>query len=1492
METTLGIDLGTNSIGVALTDQKQARILYSGIRIFPEGITKDTIGQGEKEESRNATRRMKRQMRRQYFRKRLRKIKLLEILVACNMCPLQPEDIRRWRNWDKHLKSTARQFPDSPAFREWLKLNPYELRKKGVTENISRQELGRILYHFIQRRGFLSSRKGKEDGKIFTGKDQMTGIDETRKNLQNRTLGTYLYEIAPKKGEKYRFRTERVRARYTLQDMYVREFETLWNRQAAHLELDNKQMPQKRHIYLKGTSTNNRNRKIITHLQQKYGTENISIENSRITVSYLLPLKELLGGKIEQQDGNLKFKCNESVLFWQRSLRTQKSLLSKCVFEGRRFYDSIHRKWITAGPTPAPLSHPEFEEFRAYQFINNITYGKGEHLNAPQREDLFKLMCSESKEFNFDKIPKHLKLYEKFNFDKQTKVPACTTISQLQKLFPPETWQQHREEIWHCFYFYDDNELLFQKLKKDYNLQLNESEKLKKIRLAEGYGHVSLKAIRRINPYLQKGYAFSTAVLLGGIRNAFGKRFEYFKESETEIEQAVCRILKERNTEGGTILKIKDYLTKNQYGFTEHDRAFQKLYHHSQPVNAKTLQEKLPATENLRNPIVQQALNELRRTVNKLLSDCRQKYGPEFQFDHIHVEMGRDLRSSKTEREKQTRFIRENEKKNEAARQKLREFGLQPNRENIQKYLLYKEIEDKAGIVICPYTGKTIKISDALGSDGCVQIEHIIPYSISLDDSFANKTLCEATFNREKGERTPYEFYEKNPSSSLWGGVHCWEEVEERAFHLLPYPKAQRFIRRKNPDTNEFIRRQLNDTRYMGKKAVEYLSSICKDVKAFPGQLTAELRHLWGLNNILQSVPDITFATPVPVGMRKNYYLITNEQYQVTQILPQEADRPQTENNEVFITGTVKHNSFKYRGMQDYPTERNDGKYGARLKLSAPVAWHPLFAQKPNSSEEQLVLKGKIDKGIFVCDYLKQKIKTNLPDGSYWVSLPVRNRSFQDSESVNRPKLTPQQVQLYGTIHEGRFHCDTYQCQTTGGDGKFWCILDVDTEQPEFTRIKNEFPALEERQIILTGSIDEKGIFCADDDLNYKVSTTLSKGKYYGIFPWESQQPELSEIEFTAPKINKDEKLIEGQIWVDEHTGEIKFDPKKNREDQRHHAIDAIVIALSSQSLFQRLSTFNAQRENKKRGINSTEHFPLPWSGFIGDVSQSVKNILVSYKQNLRTRCKISKTLIKDGRQIHSVGNAVRGQLHKDSIYGQRLAPGNTEKTYHIRKDIRDLKTKKHIEKVVDPTIRQMLLTHLQENCHINTNQEFNIPSDAFFKDDKYRIFLPNKYGEPVPVKKVRIKEKMENAEQLKNNVNQFVNPRNNHHVMLYIDREDNLKEEIVSFWTVIERQNQHQPVFQLPADGKAPVCTLQINDTFIIGLKDEELEVYRNDRSTLSKYLYRVQKLSRMDYTFRHHLASTITNKKEEIRIGSLEAWKQANPVKVYIDEIGNLTF
>ena len=78
MAKILGLDLGTNSIGWAVVDTTENKILDTGVRIFPEGVEPKTIGQGDKEQSKNATRRDKRQMRRQFYRKRLRKIKLLK----------------------------------------------------------------------------------------------------------------------------------------------------------------------------------------------------------------------------------------------------------------------------------------------------------------------------------------------------------------------------------------------------------------------------------------------------------------------------------------------------------------------------------------------------------------------------------------------------------------------------------------------------------------------------------------------------------------------------------------------------------------------------------------------------------------------------------------------------------------------------------------------------------------------------------------------------------------------------------------------------------------------------------------------------------------------------------------------------------------------------------------------------------------------------------------------------------------------------------------------------------------------------------------------------------------------------------------------------------------------------------------------------------------------------------------------------------------------
>ena len=158
MAKILGLDLGTNSIGWAVIEAiiengkiaKYIGIVDSGVRIFPEGVEPTTIGQGDKEQSKNASRREHRQMRRQFFRKKLRKVKLMETLIDLKMCPLTIEGLHQWSKWDKSKKSEGKQFPEEPAFVEWLKLNPYELRAKASNEAVTLMELGRIFYHFIQ----------------------------------------------------------------------------------------------------------------------------------------------------------------------------------------------------------------------------------------------------------------------------------------------------------------------------------------------------------------------------------------------------------------------------------------------------------------------------------------------------------------------------------------------------------------------------------------------------------------------------------------------------------------------------------------------------------------------------------------------------------------------------------------------------------------------------------------------------------------------------------------------------------------------------------------------------------------------------------------------------------------------------------------------------------------------------------------------------------------------------------------------------------------------------------------------------------------------------------------------------------------------------------------------------------------------------------------------------------------------------------------------
>lgn len=1518
MAKILGLDLGTNSIGWAVVDTTENKILDTGVRIFPEGVEPKTIGQGDKEQSKNATRRDKRQMRRQFYRKRLRKIKLLKILIEQGMCPLSIGTLNKWKNWDKRQKTEGRRFPGAEEFSAWIKLNPYDLREKALEEELTFHELGRIFYHLIQRRGFLSNRKGKEDSTIFTkGKpeENILPINETKEQIAGNTLGKYLKSISYKDGEPYRTITDkegnelRVRRRYTVRDMYIEEFEKIWSVQSQFLDIDNRKVKAKRVREIKGGISSKRNKNKIEHLKIKFGENNVQIVTGekgkvKVVTTEEFSLKEYLGGKIEyvrNENGEekLQFKSNESVLFWQRPLRSQKGLLANCRFEDNLpvikenggFLRKKNGEIQTRSKKPCPVSHPEFELFRAYQFINNITYGKNNKLTPEQKEVVLDLMNKNDRNFDFSKIPDVLKLtYEKFNFGDKQKVAGSPTIKALKPLFENETWDKHYEEIWHCFYFYEDNDKLYEKLKKDFGFK-KDIEAVKKVRLKEGYSNVSLKAIRNILPFLKKGYQFDRAVILGGVKNAFGKRWDHFAAFHDNIEKEIVSILKEDNKGGEAIEKIKEHLVSPvfNYGFEKDDPHFLHLYHHSQELEKQAGDsDKIPEVENLRNPIVQQGINETRRLVNFLIKKYKKEFGNEFKFDQIKVEMGRDLRNNKEGRRETSLRILENEKRNQEARERLAEYGLQPSRDNIQKYLMFREIEERAGKAQCPYTGKTISVSDLLGRDNAIQIEHIIPFSISLDDSFGNKTLCEANFNREKSEKTPYQFYKENSDYKLWGiekyqnPEDGWNEIVERAFKILPYRKAKKFTAKKEFEKSDFIERQLNDSRYIAKKSVELLSHICNDVRVMPGQLTAELRHLWGLNNILQPVQNLDRHTyDVDGDSSIPYYVVTSETGEVISIHRKQNERPSTDSNEILVTGNISKKKFtsKYFKIDMETPDLPDGKYWAKLNASEPLQVVPKFIEKPESDEKGIVFKGNVEKGYFKNDTYG-RIKADVNDGSYWAKFEVLKVKFELPQKDIQPKTGRNQVMLFGNAVNGEFKCFIYQCETNLRDGKYWVILDLNPENVEFIRSVNPSPEINNNELLLTATVDETGILMADIDKEFQVNTNKTTGKYYVVLEIMAWELELHRIENALPELEKGQQLVEGNIWVDKYTGDIKFDPKKNRDDHRHHAIDAITIALTGQGNLQRLSTHNAQRKEKQRQkLDSTEKFPEPWDGFQNDVRNAVVQILISHKKN-------NKTLTKNKK-----GFSVRGQLHKENVFGKRKAPGQ-EEAFHRRVKITELQNNKHVGKVVDDTIRNLIENHLRDNLGIDVKNPkgYSVPKDAFFRDGKWQVYLPNKNGEKIPIKKVRIKEVLGNAAQLKSDLNQFVNPRNNHHVIIYKDHDGNLNQSAVQFWTVVERKRQGEDVCQLPEDGEAIVTTLEINDMFLLGLSDEEYESNKNNAAFLSGYLYRVQKISDMYYNFRFHLASTLDKKEEEIYVQSMSAWEKLNPIKVKIDILGNI--
>lgn len=474
----------------------------------------------------------------------------------------------------------------------------------------------------------------------------------------------------------------------------------------------------------------------------------------------------------------------------------------------------------------APLALPSTQRFRIYQEVNNLRFVgddlREQPLTLAQRDAIAGLL--ERGDAKFTRMLKALKLpgTTKFNLQdvKRDALKGNATAKELSKegLFGPAWFSFEpamQDEIVSRLLDEADEDKLIAWLKERTGISKEQAVQVASAGLAEGYGSLSRAALARVLPQLQREVMpYSEAVTRAGF------------ESHSALSAA-------EQTE-----EVRDALP--YYG--------EALQRHVGFADPRARDNDPPEKQfgRIANPTVHIGLNELRKVVNKLIG----RYG---HPSEVIVEIARELKQGREQRQREHELQAERQSQNEQFREKIRSLpgyaDRQVTAQDLQLMRLWVELNPQdAASRRCPYTGEVIGPTMLFSEK--VEIEHILPFSQTLDDSLNNKTVALRRANREKGNRTPYEAFGHNPEG------YDYEAILQRAA-LMSKEKAKRFApdgyERWLKEDNDFLARALTDTAYLSRIAREYLSLICpaNRVRVIPGRLTAMLRGKFGLNGVL-----------------------------------------------------------------------------------------------------------------------------------------------------------------------------------------------------------------------------------------------------------------------------------------------------------------------------------------------------------------------------------------------------------------------------------------------------------------------------------------------------------------------------------------------------------------------------------------------------------------------------------------------------------------
>ncbi len=302
------------------------------------------------------------------------------------------------------------------------------------------------------------------------------------------------------------------------------------------------------------------------------------------------------------------------------------------------------------------------------------------------------------------------------------------------------------------------------------------------------FGHLSLKALRNIIPFMEKG-----------------------------------SIYKEACTEAG-------------YNFRGHNQGEKQMYLPAQTENM----------EAITSPVARRAISQTIKVINAIIRE--QGESPVY----INVELAREMSRDFAERKKIEKFYETNRDNNEKLMEELKTtFGIsEPTGQDLIKLKLFREQDG-----ISPYLQQKIEL-EKLFEVGYVDVDHIVPYSISFDDSFNNKVLVLSTENREKGNCLPLQYLQQRYGQSAADAFTVWVNN-----NVQNYRKKVKLLKKNitEQDKKEFKERNLTDTKTISRFMYNYINDYLafapseerkKKVTAINGAVTAYLRKRWGIEKI------------------------------------------------------------------------------------------------------------------------------------------------------------------------------------------------------------------------------------------------------------------------------------------------------------------------------------------------------------------------------------------------------------------------------------------------------------------------------------------------------------------------------------------------------------------------------------------------------------------------------------------------------------------